>query len=110
MAEMSESYKKRRRISQRNYRQRHKEQVKQRDHEYYLRTKKARLEYASEYSKKNRAKRNAAARARYHIKDITKCEVCGSTEDLCRHHPDYNNRLSVKILCKTCHARLHFAL
>jgi len=40
--------------------------------------------------------------------DDKKCSVCGVTEDLHRHHPDYNDSKSCIILCRTCHNKLHF--
>jgi len=35
------------------------------------------------------------------------CERCGATENLVRHHPNYKEALSVVILCKSCHQKLH---
>jgi len=35
------------------------------------------------------------------------CEVCGSTENLCRHHPDYAKPLVILTLCHSCHMDLH---
>jgi hypothetical protein len=34
-----------------------------------------------------------------------KCELCGSTNYLERHHPDYNKPDEALTLCRTCHAR-----
>jgi hypothetical protein len=32
-----------------------------------------------------------------------KCVVCGSTEKLHRHHPDYSKPLEIITLCQECH-------
>ena len=42
--------------------------------------------------------------------DAKKCEVCGSTENLERHHPDYSKPLEVQVLCKRCHNAKHHPL
>lgn len=35
------------------------------------------------------------------------CEVCGTTQHLCRHHPDYSKPKEVVILCGVCHKAAH---
>ncbi len=53
-----------------------------------------------------RAKANYLAK--YHIPlDGRCCEICGSTEDLHRHHDDYSKPLEVIIMCKECHDKTH---
>lgn len=44
--------------------------------------------------------RKAAQRA---MPKMIRCEKCGATESLQRHHPDYSKPAEVKILCHTCH-------
>jgi hypothetical protein len=44
--------------------------------------------------------------AQQYIK-VDKCEVCGSTVNLHRHHPDYMKPLEVQILCAHCHIIKH---
>ena len=53
----------------------------------------------------NWAARKAAQRA---IKAV-KCETCGATEHLQRHHPDINKPLEVQVLCQRCHTEIHLA-
>jgi hypothetical protein len=36
---------------------------------------------------------------------MTKCERCGTTEGLTRHHPDYSEPERIEILCYGCHAK-----
>jgi hypothetical protein len=40
---------------------------------------------------------------------MQRCERCGATEHLQRHHADYGRPLEVVVLCQTCHAALHVA-
>lgn len=35
------------------------------------------------------------------------CEICGSTEQIERHHRDYGKPLEVLMLCKICHEAYH---
>lgn len=35
------------------------------------------------------------------------CSLCGSTENLERHHPDYSKPLEIVTLCESCHRRIH---
>jgi hypothetical protein len=35
------------------------------------------------------------------------CENCGSTENLQRHHFDYNDPYKIVTLCFSCHRKLH---
>lgn len=35
------------------------------------------------------------------------CDICGSTENLNRHHQDYSQPLEVIILCARCHTIIH---
>ena len=35
------------------------------------------------------------------------CEICGTTEDIHGHHPDYSKPLEVIWLCRKHHAALH---
>jgi hypothetical protein len=53
------------------------------------------------------ASRKAAQRA---YPALEKCESCGTTERLQRHHPDLSDALSVVILCQSCHAAADQAL
>lgn len=51
---------------------------------------------------------NAGNVARNHVTLISCCcEICGTTENLQRHHPDYNKPKEVIILCKNCHEKVH---
>jgi hypothetical protein len=38
------------------------------------------------------------------------CAVCGSSENVDRHHPDYDRPMVVIWLCRRCHQRHHARL
>lgn len=57
-------------------------------------------------------KQRRARNAVNHAKDrgdlvLQPCEICGSTENVHGHHPDYSKPLEVCWLCASCHQRLH---
>ena len=49
----------------------------------------------------------AQRRARSTIPIGKKCQLCGSTEGLLRHHKDYARPYSVTTLCSKCHRLVH---
>lgn len=44
-------------------------------------------------------------RAQKHYRTLTACEACGATENLQRHHPNYQEPDRVEILCAPCHVK-----
>ena len=36
-----------------------------------------------------------------------KCELCGSTDNLEKHHPNYDNPKEIVVLCRKCHRTTH---
>jgi hypothetical protein len=38
-----------------------------------------------------------------------RCEVCGTTENLERHHPNYDEPLNVMTVCHRCNMRLSYS-
>jgi hypothetical protein len=61
--------------------------------------KQQRLKYPERYSARNQAKRNIPLKE--------SCEICGSKDNLQRHHWNYNKPLMVSTLCITCHMIQH---
>lgn len=59
--------------------------------------------YVKEFPEKIQAEK----KAQLNIKIDKPCVVCGSTENLQRHHPDYSKPLEVVILCPACHGKIH---
>jgi hypothetical protein len=52
-------------------------------------------------------KENKARALANKIPITVSCKLCGSTQNLVRHHPDYNKPLDFIVLCKGCHAKVH---
>lgn len=60
----------------------------------------------------NKKKSNARSKISDHIrrgliKKETNCSLCKSTNNIEKHHPDYNKPLEVIWLCRDCHVELH---
>jgi len=72
---------------------------------------KAHQEQRNEYNRTYGLKRKPQIRAKNlaykHCSLKEKCEVCGSTHNLQRHHPDYSKPLEVMTLCRDCHWAIH---
>ena len=54
-----------------------------------------------------RRKQRARIKARYHLRTVQPCEVCGTTDDVQRHHPDHSRPLEIRWRCRRHHAELH---
>ncbi len=69
-------------------------------------------EYQREYYLKNRERLLKLGRINYlahqNIPLSLKCDNCGSTENLDRHHQDYSKPLEVRTLCRSCHKKEHY--
>jgi len=50
-----------------------------------------------------RARNYAHKLARKLVPTMEKCEACGETRGLQRHHPDYFQPTRIEILCRKCH-------
>lgn len=76
----------------RKYRREHKEQINKR--------------YRARYQN-IREKKLAEAMAYYHVPLDTCCSLCGATQNLLRHHPNYNEPLKIITVCRVCHKEIH---
>lgn len=85
--------------SRRKWREKNKEKDNARHRAYY------------EENKENMRRMYRAARAaqRHTVLD-NECVFCGSTENLERHHPDYDKPLEFLTFCRKCHRQLHVGL
>ncbi|MGA2130628.1 MAG: hypothetical protein ABSG05_03405 [Candidatus Pacearchaeota archaeon] len=63
--------------------------------------------YHKEWKKNNKKIVNAENQASIKIQLLDSCQICGSKENLQRHHWDYNRPLLVTTLCKDCHRIQH---
>jgi hypothetical protein len=67
-------------------------------------------EYHKLKSKENRKKNFTHWKARdktKYIKPKSKCEICGSSNNREKHHPDYKKPMFLITLCRNCHAKIH---
>lgn len=79
--------------------------------------KKYRLSEKGQIQEKNQAKRNwrnlkirkklQARNSAYYKIRVKRCEKCGETKNLQRHHPDYSKPLWVVVVCEKCHLKIH---
>lgn len=63
--------------------------------------------YRRRWYQNNKVKELAIVKANRKVRLGNNCEVCGSTTQLQRHHPDYSKPLFILTLCQSCHERLH---
>jgi hypothetical protein len=106
----------------REYAQKHKKEINERKRKYYQKHpekhdkikkwKKDNPEKIAKYSEtwilNHPEKKEAQIEATKSISVLdAKCQLCGSTENLQRHHPDYSKPLEVWILCRPCHWKIH---
>ena len=71
-----------------------------------LAEKRRKSELTMESQKKYPQRVKARKKARRETSLESKCAICGTSENLQRHHPDYNKPLEVKTLCRSCHSQL----
>lgn len=87
------------------YRQSPRERKK---HRKYLKEKYASYKsYYDQYRKLNPEKTRARVLANQLIELGSECEICGSSDNLMRHHPDYSEPLVIVTVCSGCHMNVH---
>ena len=88
---------------------RNRERAKKRRHydrqRHYDREKS--VKYVKAYRKRYPLKTSAHRIAQKRIPLAKICTKCGSTTKVERHHPDYNKKLEVIMLCRSCHREFH---
>jgi len=77
-------------INSKNYRLRHPDKIKK---------------FKKEYEKNNIEKKRCRCIAGYYPM-AKQCNICGSTENLERHHPDYSKPKIFETLCRDCHNKI----
>lgn len=76
-------------------------------HQRFLKYREKILARGRKYNKEHRFECNSRLKARRKVTLGKKCKLCGSTENLVRHHPDYNKPFVIVTLCKSCHFNVH---
>ncbi len=87
---------------QREYRMKNKEMMKVHRKRWYDNHKKERADYRKSHRKQLRAEEQGRS-----IPLSDSCLLCGSKENLIRHHPDYDEPLQIVTVCRVCHAHVH---
>jgi len=108
--------------NQKEYRKNHPEKVVAQRKKYYnanyekcsAQNKKYKKEHSEQiraqrkkYASDHPLKEKARSLARYNVPLGSKCEDCGSTKNLGRHHEDYSKPSSVETLCHNCDLLRH---
>ena len=91
----------------RRYYEEHREEISARMRKYRQKNKEEISKKKREYYKAHQKECNARKIAGRKVKLKEQCQICGSVENLERHHPDYDQTLNVQTLCGRCHQRLH---
>ena len=88
------------------YRETHAEEIRVYEREYSKNNRGIRREIETRYKMKYPEKKLAHQLAR-NLPMKSKCENCGHTQSLQKHHPDYSRPLLITTLCKKCHTQEH---
>lgn len=89
------------------YYQQHREELIEKARKYRCENREQiRRRYKERYQN-IREQKLAEAMAYYHVPLDPSCSICGATQDLERHHPDYNKPLKIITVCRPCHGKLH---
>jgi len=94
------------RLRNRVYHEQHSSDRAEYFQDYRKNNKECRLREAAR-EKRNRPIRRIQEIARTKTTIAPSCVLCGSTENLERHHPDYNKPFEIVTLCRRCHQRIH---
>ena len=89
------------------YQQNNREKVKVWTKKHFLKNKNKIYEDNKKYRLNNPEKIKANNKARYFVSLKPTCEICGSVNDLQRHHWRYDKPLIVNTLCRSCHSIQH---
>lgn len=82
------------------------EKAKELAKRYYMQHREQLLLKSRLYRQHNPEVKKAQKLAGYHVPLGPECELCGSTKNLERHHPDYSEPLIVVTVCSTCNKEI----
>ena len=103
--------KERYRAESRKYYWDNRDKVITRQKEYYREHREQAKKWSLEYYYKNheeRKKINAArAMTKKYVPLNDQCQICGNSDNLEHHHPNYDKPLEVITLCRNCHKTIH---
>lgn len=95
----------------RRYRSKYPEKVRELIKRSYFKNREKRLKNKKEHYKNNKEKYSMWSRLNYLRKKgiikLNKCEECGTEKQLVMHHEDYKKQFNIKVLCRSCHNKLH---
>jgi len=77
---------------------------------YYLNKRKEYKTKIDTYNRNYNANNKEKLHAYHQIRDFPLaeiCEICGCSENLVRHHPDYSEPLLYVTVCSSCHKYIH---
>ena len=101
----------RERRTQIRYYETHKQHLLECQRKYNQEHKEARNKYQKnymyDYYRKHKTEQKVRLEAWLHAPIGSKCVICGSTEKLHRHHPNYEKPLEIVTLCNSCHMKVH---
>ena len=83
------------------------EKYKKLNKEWEKNNKDKRVSYVNQSHRKHPEKLKARRMAQYKIPFKSACEICGDTNNLQRHHWNYDKPLMVNTLCSFCHNVQH---
>ncbi|MCK9429557.1 MAG: hypothetical protein M0R17_06095 [Candidatus Omnitrophica bacterium] len=89
-----------------NWKSKNRNSIKKTKSKYYKENKEKYKEYSENQRKKNPELINARNKSRV-IKLKNHCEICGSKNNLQKHHWNYDKPLLVNTLCGDCHRIQH---
>lgn len=90
-----------------NYFRTHRERARGYYRTYYRVHKDEKNSRIRSYYEKYPERLKAHRLANYYCILEKQCSICGSKDNLERHHPDYSKPLSVVTLCRPCHEKIH---
>ena len=91
----------------RQYKLNHREEIKKMSREWRQNHTEEAKKYKLQYYQTHKIEALAGVKAWRKVPLEPQCELCGTTEGLERHHPDYSKPLIVTTLCRYCHKNIH---
>lgn len=93
-----------------NYHEKHKVAIRLKNRlfqkKFFQAHREERVEYKRQYYKRHPERQTANNKVKRKPMKAS-CEVCGSKENLHRHHPNYKQPYVFKTLCAICHKLVH---